>query len=216
MTSLWKSSNSKLMKPQRAYHEIAEALPEDCIVTLDLGSLTGFAYSMLSFPRPLSFIAPLGFGNVGFGYPAGLGAKIACPERKVVSIVGDGAFSMSVHEVMTAVQEKLPTVCLILNNFAWGAEKANQMHFYDARYIGTNLINPDFAKVAEAMGARGVRVENPSEIGQAMKSAFESDRPFVIDILVDPLELSLPARRDALKKPVRTGALAASKQLTTA
>ena len=191
------------IKPQFVYRILNEVIPRDAIVTLDLGSLTGFAYSLLKFHEPRTLIAPLGFGNVGFGYPAGLGAKIARPEKTVVSIVGDGAFSMSIHEVMTAVQEEIPIVAIILNNSAWGAEKANQMYFYDQRYIGTELVNPDFAKVAQDMGAYGDRVETAGEIKSAVAKAIQQDKPAVIDIIVDPKEFSLPARRDALKKPVR-------------
>ncbi|MBI4522833.1 MAG: sulfoacetaldehyde acetyltransferase [Deltaproteobacteria bacterium] len=190
------------IKPQFVYKIINEVIPRDAIVTLDLGSLTGFAYSLLAFPER-RLIAPLGFGNVGFGYPAGLGAKIAKPEKTVVSIVGDGAFSMSIHEVMTAVQEDIATVCLILNNSAWGAEKANQMYFYGKRYIGTNLVNPDFAAIARCMGAYGERIDEVDEIKPSIIRALEQDKPAILDIMVDPNELSLPARRDALKEPVR-------------
>ncbi len=191
------------IKPQFVYKIINDLIPRDAIVTLDLGSLTGFGYSLLQFHEPGTLIAPLGFGNVGFGYPAGLGAKIAKPEKTVVSIVGDGAFSMSIHEVMTAVQEDIATVCIILNNSAWGAEKANQMYFYGGRYIGTNLVNPDFAKIAECMGAYGDRVEKATEIKSSITRAIKQNKPAIIDIIVDPKELSLPARRDALKEPIR-------------
>jgi sulfoacetaldehyde acetyltransferase len=85
----------------------------------------------------------------------------------------------------------------------WGAEKKNQIDYYDNRFVGTNLANPDFAEVARAMGAEGHKVEHPDELGDAVTGAIRSGRPAVLNIMVDSQELADPFRRDALKKPTR-------------
>jgi sulfoacetaldehyde acetyltransferase len=104
---------------------------------------------------------------------------------------------------MTAVQENIPVVAVVFNNMQWGAEKKNQIDYYDDRYVGTNLQNPDFAEVARAMGADGARIEQPGEVGDAVRAAIRSGRPTVLNVMVDPQELADPFRRDALKKPTR-------------
>lgn len=104
---------------------------------------------------------------------------------------------------MTAVREEIPVVAIVWDNAEWGAEKKNQVDFYNDRYVGTNLVNPDFAAVARAMGADGYRVEREAEISDVVRTAIAKGRPAVIDLVVDPAELGDPFRRDALKKPVR-------------
>ncbi len=191
------------MSPRRALKELAGVLPAEAIVTTDIGNICSTANSFLRFTRPRRFLAALSFGNCGFAYPAALGAKLAEPQAPVVAIVGDGAWGMSLAEVLTAVQEDLPVVAAVFNNQQWGAEKKNQVDYYDRRYIGTSLRNPDFAAVARAMGAEGRRVEQPGEVGEAVVAALRAGRPTVLDIVVDPEELAEPFRRDALKKPTR-------------
>jgi sulfoacetaldehyde acetyltransferase len=197
------SSSRTPMSPKRALKEFAAALPEDAIVTTDIGNVCSTSNSFLTFTRPRRFLAALSFGNCGFAYPAALGAKVAEPRSPVLAVVGDGAWGMSLAEVMTAVQENIPVVAVVFNNMQWGAEKKNQVDYYDNRFVGTNLRNPDFAEVARAMGAEGKRVEHPGEVGDAVAQAIRSGRPTVLDVMVDPAELADPFRRDALKKPTR-------------
>jgi sulfoacetaldehyde acetyltransferase len=121
----------------------------------------------------------------------------------VIAYVGDGAWGMSLAEVMTAVRENLPVVAIVWNNSQWGAEKKNQIEYYGDRYVGTNLKNPSFANVAQAMGADGYRVEKEAELQDVVRTALKNERPAVIDLVVDSEELDEPFRRDALKKPVR-------------
>ncbi|HEX7127525.1 MAG TPA: sulfoacetaldehyde acetyltransferase [Thermodesulfobacteriota bacterium] len=197
------SSSRTPMSPKRALRELAAALTPDTIVTTDIGNVCSTSNSFLGFERPRRFLAALSFGNCGFAYPAALGAKVAEPKSPVVAIVGDGAWGMSLQEVITAVQENIPVVACVFNNMQWGAEKKNQIDYYDNRFIGTNLKNPDFAAVARAMGADGHRIEHPGEVRDAVSAALRSGRPTVLDIMVDGEELADPFRRDALKKPVR-------------
>ena len=201
------SSDASPISPRRALAELARALPEDAIVTSDIGNICSVANAYLRFNKPRSFLPALGFGNCGFAYPAALGAKVAAPDRPVAAIIGDGAWGMSLHEVMTAVEEKLPVVACVFNNQEWGAEKKNQIDFYDDRYVGVDIGHGvggfEFAEIAQAMGAIGVRVTDPANLYDTYCDAFAADAPVVVEIMADPKELAEPFRRDALQTPKR-------------
>ena len=109
---------------------------------------------------------------------------------------------MSLTEVMTAVRENIPVVAVVFDNGQWGAEKRNQIDYFDSRFLGTDLVNPNFAEVAKAMGAIGITVEHEDQVGEALKSAIASNRPTVIDLRLTQA-LSDPFRRDAFKPPKR-------------
>src|SRR5690606_15847860 len=128
---------------------------------------------------------------------------IAKPDEPVIALVGDGAWSMCMQEVMTSVRERINLVSVVLNNSVYGAERRNQTDFFSERYFWTDLENPDFAAIAHDMGALGVRVEEASQIGPALSDALKTDRPLVIDIILDSKELSEPYRRDAMRTPNR-------------
>ncbi len=125
----------------------------------------------------------------------------------MVAFQGDGAYGISgIAEVMTAVRENIPVVAIVATNYEWGAEKKNQIDYYDNRFVGANLPdNPDYAKVAEEMGALGIKVDHPDQVGDAVKEAIASNRPCVINAIVQGGEevLAEPFRRDALNMPVR-------------
>jgi len=149
----------------------------------------------------------LTWGNCGFAYGAAMGAKIGKPDAPVLAIQGDGAWGISgLSEVMTAVQEDIPVVAIVINNHEWGAEKKNQIDFYDDRFVGTNRPrNPEFAKVAEAMGARGFTVDDYRDVQDVVREAIACGKPCVIDAIVEGGEkvLAEPFRRDALEMPTR-------------
>jgi len=191
------------INPRRALLEISKALTDDAIVTTDIGNISSTANGYLKFNKGRKFIAALTFGNCGFAYPAALGAQLARPDCPVVAIIGDGAWGMSLHEVSTAVEQGLPVVACVFNNHKWGAEQKNQVDFYNNRFVGSNIDTPNFAEVARAMGAEGVRVEHPEEVRGAFEEALNSGSPSVLDIQVDGTQLAPPFRRDALKLPVR-------------
>ena len=188
--------------PRRLLRELERALPENAMVTTDIGNICSVANSYLRFRRSPSFFAAMSFGNCGYAYPTAIGAKIARPDRPCVAYVGDGAWGMSMMETLTAVREDVPVTAVVFNNNQWGAEKKNQVDFYDDRYIGTNLKNPSWAQVAESMGAKGVCVDAPDQIGDGLVECLESGRPSVLEIMATQ-ELGDPFRRDALKKPHR-------------
>jgi sulfoacetaldehyde acetyltransferase len=201
------SSDGMPISPRRALKELAAALPGNAIVTSDIGNICSTANAYVRFNTPRSYLPALGFGNCGFAYPAALGAKVAAPDRPVVAIIGDGAWGMSLHEVMTAVEEDLPVVACVFNNQQWGAEKKNQIDFYDDRFVGANIGRElggfDFAEIARAMGANGIRVTDPRELRDVYAGAIASGRPSVVEVMVDPEELAEPFRRDALAFPKR-------------
>jgi len=203
----WSSSTSELMHPRRLFWELAEALPEESVVTTDIGNTCSISNGYLKFEGPRQFLSALSWGNCGFAYGAALGAKIGRPDAPVFAIQGDGAWGISgLAEVMTAVREEIPVIAIVVNNHEWGAEKKNQIDFYGHRFVGTNLReNPNFAKVAEDMGAVGYTVEDYRDVQDVVAEAMASGRPCVINAVVEGGEnvLAEPFRRDALNMPTR-------------
>ena len=128
---------------------------------------------------------------------------MARPDSPVVCVIGDGSWSMTMQEVMTAVSEKVPFVAVLMNNEVYGAERRNQYDFFDERYFWTALENPDFSKIAGEMGAHARRITKPEEIAPALAEALASGHPAVLEVMIDGKVLSEPYRRDALKPPVR-------------
>lgn len=191
------------INPRRALLELSRALPDNAIVTSDIGNVSSTANAYLKFNQSRKHIAALTFGNCGFAYPAAMGAKVAAPDCPVVAVVGDGAWGMSLHEVSTAVEQKIPVVACVFNNGAWSAEKKNQVDFYNKRFVGADIDGPNFSEVAQSMGANGVRVEQPEDLKAAYEKALKSDKPTVLDIQVDGSQLAPPFRKDALNKPER-------------
>ncbi len=191
------------INPRRALLELSRVLPQHAIVTTDIGNVASTANSYLSFQEGRKFLAALTFGNCGFAYPAALGAQLGRPDCPTLAIIGDGAWGMSLHEVATAVEQKLPTVACVFTNHEWGAEMKNQVDFYDNRFIGTPIKTPNFAEVAQSMGAYGIQVTRADDVAEAIQTALASHRPAVVEIMVDGTQLAPPFRRDALAKPVR-------------
>ncbi|NLT94064.1 MAG: sulfoacetaldehyde acetyltransferase [Clostridia bacterium] len=192
------------INPRRVLLELSEMMPENAIVCTDIGNVSSTANSYLKFTKPRRHIAALTFGNTGFAYPAGLGAQLAEPESPVVCIIGDGAWGMSVHEVSTAVEHNLPVIACVFRNMAWCAEKKNQVDFYNSRFVGVDIPNPiSFVPVAEAFGAKGIRVEKASDIKAAFQEALEARKPTVLEFCVDGTQLAPPFRKDALALPTR-------------
>jgi sulfoacetaldehyde acetyltransferase len=199
----WPSPNKKgQIGPRQALAALARAMPKNAMVSTDIGNVCSVANSYLHFESAPSFLAAMSFGNCGYAYPAAIGAKVGRPERPAVAYVGDGAWGMSLAEVMTCVRENIPAIAVVFNNGQWGAEKKNQIDYFENRFLGTNLKNPNFADVAEAMGANGITVEHVDEVGDALRGAVRSSRPTVINMMLTQ-ELGDPFRRDAFRQPRR-------------
>jgi thiamine pyrophosphate-dependent acetolactate synthase large subunit-like protein len=172
------------MMPQRVYPELEKALPRDCMVTIDAGVAPGLGYDRLRFELPRTMFNYAGHGGLGMGYCVGLGTKLGRPDRPAVSLQGDGGFLYTSQELNTAVRWNIPLVSIVLNNRCHGAEKAQQQRFFNQRYIGVDLVNPRFDKLAEVYGARGFYVERPQDIADVVREALTLDGPSVIEIPV--------------------------------
>ena len=198
----WGQGGGTPISPRRALRELEKAMPANAMVTTDIGNICSVSNSYLRFEKPNSFFAAMSFGNCGYAFPTAIGAKVAAPDRPAIAYVGDGAWGMSLQETLTCVREKIPTVAVVFNNGQWGAEKKNQIDYYADRFIGTNLENPSFAGIAQAMGAKGIKVDHPDKVGDALRQAVANDHCTVVEVMVTQ-ELGDPFRRDALKKPKR-------------
>ena len=199
----WPSPNLKgRIGPRQALAALAKAMPKNAMVATDIGNVCSVSNSYLHFETAPSFLAAMSFGNCGYAFPAAMGAKVGRPDRPAIAYVGDGAWGMSLNEVMTCVRENIPTVAVVFNNGQWGAEKKNQVDYFNNRFLGTNLKNPNFADVAESMGANGITVDHVDEIGDALRGAVKSNKPTVINLMLTQ-ELGDPFRRDAFKQPRR-------------
>ncbi len=189
----WKASCESGLKPPRLMAEIRQILPEDAIVTTEVGQNQMWAAIYLKVYKPRTFISSGGLGTMGFGFPAALGAKVAQPEVPVVDIAGDGSFIMTEQDLATSVKENIPVTVVVLNNSVLGMVAQWQRLFYNRRYFAVNLGRvPDFVKLAEAYGAQGFRVQNLKEFCSVFKKAIKSDVTTVIDVPISPEENVLP------------------------
>lgn len=163
------------------------------IVATDVGQHQMWMAQWYKCREPRTFISSGGLGAMGFGFPAALGAKFARPDKQVIALVGDGGFQMTMQDLITAVEHRLSLPIFVLNNGALGMVRQWQSFFYRGRFSSSILRNPDFAKLGEAYGARGIRVERPEEVEGALRSALATEGvPCVVDILCDPEENCLP------------------------
>ena len=203
--SLEVAKDSKYMHPRQMLQELEKAMPQDAMVSTDIGNICQVANSYLKFSRPRSMFGAMMFGNCGYAFPTMIGCKVAAPDRSAVAYVGDGAWCMSFGEILTCVREKIPVTAVVFNNQQWGAEKKNHVDFYNNRFLGVNLENPSFAGIARSMGAEGVTIDKLSDVGPALRDACKAQRDGKTTILemMCTRELGDPFRRDALKKPVR-------------
>jgi sulfoacetaldehyde acetyltransferase len=176
------------------------------MVSTDIGNINSIAHSYLRFEEPRSFFAPMSFGNCGYALPTVIGAKVAAPQRPAIAYAGDGAWAMSMGEIMTCVRHGIPVTAVVFHNRQWGAEKKNQVDFYGRRFVAAELDNPGFAGIARAMGAEGRVVDRLEEVGPALNEAIDlqmnQHKTCVLEVMCTR-ELGDPFRRDALSRPVR-------------
>ncbi len=181
---------SEPLSLQRALAEIRATLPQDAIVTLDTGNACLHAADRLAHYQSPALVTPLDFGLVGFGYAAALGAQAAAPSRPVISIMGDGGFGYTMAELNTAIQHELPVVAIVLDNGAWGAEKAYQLEFFGGRLLGADIDSPPYDEYARICGPEGFRAERPGELKAALSQALDLTVPSIIHVKIDPTRLS--------------------------
>ncbi len=181
------------LKPPQILMELRKILPGDAIITTEVGQNQMWAALHFVAYKPRTFISSGGLGTMGFGFPAAIGAKVACPEKPVLDIAGDGSFIMTEQELACSVTERIPVTVVILNNSVLGMVAQWQRLFYNRRYSAVKLGGvPDFVKLAEAYGAQGFRVGSLNEFSEAVKRAMKSDVTTVIDVPISPEENVFP------------------------
>jgi acetolactate synthase I/II/III large subunit len=174
---------------RKALKKLRQVLPHNAIVTTEVGQCQMWTSLHFDVISPGTFFSSTGLGTMGFGFPAAIGAKAARQNVPVVDIAGDGSFNMSENSLAVSVLEDLPVIVFLLNNYMLGMVAQWQRTFYNRRYQGVHLHNcPDYAKVADAYGAQGIKVQSLSELDNAIRSALKSNVATVIDIPIDPEE----------------------------
>ena len=194
------------LHPRQVLRELEKAMPARVMVSTDIGNINSVANSYLRFDEPRSFFAPMSFGNCGYALPTIIGAKCAAPDRPAIAYAGDGAWGMSMMEIMTAVRHDIPVTAVVFHNRQWGAEKKNQVDFYNRRFVAGELESESSPEIAKAMGAERTVVDHLAALGpqpqKRIDMQMKEGKTCVIEIMCTR-ELGDPFRRDALSKPVR-------------
>ena len=195
------------MSPRMAWRAIQKALPKEAIISSDIGNNCAIGNAYPTFEAGRKYLAPGLFGPCGYGFPAICGAKIACPDVPVVGFAGDGAFGISMNEMVSVSRDDWPAVTMVIfRNYQWGAEKRNTTLWFDDNFVGTELAQDvSYAAVAKACGVEGVQVSSMDELtdalDRAVKAQMDEGKTTFIEVLLNQ-ELGEPFRRDAMKKPV--------------
>ena len=195
------------LHPRQVLRELEKAMPARAMVSTDIGNINSISNSYLRFEEPRSFFAAMSWGNCGYALPTIIGAKAAAPQRPAIAYAGDGAWAMSMSEIMTSVRHNIPVTAVVFHNRQWGAEKKNQVDFYGRRFVAGELDGgEDYSEIAKAMGAEGIRIDDLEEVGpvldNAIKAQMEDGITTVIEVMCTK-ELGAPFRKDALSTPVR-------------
>ena len=177
------------LKPQTVIKEISDVLTPESILTTDVGQNQMWAAHFFDTQKPRKFISSGGLGTMGFGFPAAIGAKVACPDDSVVSINGDGGFLMVCQELATVREYDIPVIAVVLENRTLGMVYQWQSLLYNERHSQTLLGNsPDFVKLAESFGVNGVRITQPGETKEALSSAIKDNEPILLNVVIDSEE----------------------------
>lgn len=204
-SQLVSAEDEGMLHPRQVLRELEKATPSNAAISTDIGNICSVSNSYLRFEKSRSFFAAMSFGNCGYAFPTIMGVKVANPDRAAMAYVGDGAWAMSMGEILTCVRENIPVTPVVFNNRQWGAEKKNQVDFYGRRFEGVNLDNPSWAAIARSMGAEGIVVDNLDMVGDALREACaaQNDGKTTVVEIMCTRELGDPFRRDALSKPIR-------------
>ncbi|MDP5360581.1 MAG: sulfoacetaldehyde acetyltransferase, partial [Paracoccaceae bacterium] len=203
------------MSPRQAWRAIQAAMPEDAIISSDIGNNCAIGNAYPSFPTGRKYLAPGLFGPCGYGLPAIIGAKIGQPDVPVIGFAGDGAFGISVNELTAIGRDEWPAITqIVFRNYQWGAEKRNSTLWFDDNCVGTELdMKVSYAGIANACGLKGVQVKTMDELTAALNTAIkdqmENNTTTLIEVILNQ-ELGEPFRRDAMKKPVKVAGISAS------
>ena len=203
--------DSDRMSPRQAWRAIQSGMPEDAIISSDIGNNCAIGNAYPTFEKGRKYLAPGLFGPCGYGFPSILGAKIGCPNTPVIGFAGDGAFGISMNEMSSCARKEWPAITMVIfRNYQWGAEKRNSILWFDDNFVGTEL-DPElsYAKVAEACRLKGVTVRTMEETTNAIKQSCENQKQGIttfIEVILNQ-ELGEPFRRDAMKKPVKVAGI---------
>jgi len=203
------------MSPRQAWRAIQSAMPDDAIISSDIGNNCAIGNAYPSFPKGRKYLAPGLFGPCGYGLPAIIGAKIGQPQVPVIGFAGDGAFGIAVNELTAIGREEWPAITqIVFRNYQWGAEKRNSTLWFDDNFVGTELdMQVSYAGIANACGLKGVQVKTTNELADALRSAIKDQMDNNITTLIEVIlnqELGEPFRRDAMKKPVKVAGISAA------
>jgi len=199
------------MSPRQAWRAIQAGMPNDVIISSDIGNNCAIGNAYPTFEKGRKYLAPGLFGPCGYGFPSILGAKIGCPDTPVIGFAGDGAFGISMNEMSSCARKEWPSISMVIfRNYQWGAEKRNSILWFDDNFVGTEL-DPElsYAKVANACGLKGVTAKTMEETTKAIKQSCEDQKKGIttfIEVILNQ-ELGEPFRRDAMKKPVRVAGI---------
>jgi len=181
------------LRPQYVVEQIYEATKDrPTVIATEVGQNQMWACQWYKYSEPRTWLSSGGLGTMGYGFPAAIGAQMGCPGKVVFDIAGDGSIQMNIQELATAVTNKLPVKIAILNNGYLGMVRQWQELFYNKRYSATPLKNPDFVKLAEAYGAKGMRITKKEDVPGAIQEALATDNVVVMDFLVEPEENVFP------------------------
>ena len=184
---------AKTIKPQYVVEQIYEATRGEAIIATEVGQNQMWTSQFYRFDKPRALLSSGGLGTMGYGFPAAIGAQVACPDKLVFDIAGDGSFQMNIQELATVARLKLPVKVAILNNRFLGMVRQWQKLFYGGRYSSSCLAdNPDFAKVAEAFGAKGIKVTKKRDVRPAIEEAIRTPGPVVLNFIVEREENVMP------------------------
>jgi sulfoacetaldehyde acetyltransferase len=202
-----RDSEPNRMSPRQAWRAIMAALPKEAIISSDIGNNCAIGNAYPSFEEGRHYLAPGLFGPCGYGFPSILGAKIGRPDLPVVGFAGDGAFGISMNEMTACGRNEWPPITMVIfRNYQWGAEKRNTTLWYEDNFVGTELnVGVEYAKVAEACGVKGVKVESMEELTKGLETAVKEQINDNVTTFIEVVlnqELGEPFRRDAMKAPV--------------
>ena len=186
----------------RAFKELGAKLPADFIVTIDAGNFSGWVHRFLTYTRPCRELGPIS-GAMGYGVPAAVAASLVHKDRLVIGCVGDGGFMMSGQEIATAVQHGGKPIILVFNNNMYGTIRMHQEREHPGRVSASDLVNPDFAALGRALGAHGETVSRTEEFAPTFERALKSGKPAVIELKVDPEQVSTRTTIAALREAAK-------------
>ena len=185
-------ARGEAVSPLHVIEEMHNLTRGECIVATDVGQHQMWVAQLFPFEHARSFLTSGGLGTMGYGLPAGIGAKFAAPDREVVVVSGDGSIQMNIQELATAVQYGVDIKVVILNNHYLGMVRQWQEKFYQERYSYSAMSVPDFVKLADAYGARGFRIDRSRDLSSVMKEAFAVRGPVLIDVVIPKEEAVMP------------------------